>query len=100
MLAANLFSLVVFVCDGFLEERVTLENSHWVRFLAIARKLPLELQMVLCNRTFGEAGSVVSIKDSELSFRRFGRLFAQEEAKAATQLQDGGPEGGLSCVVQ
>jgi len=40
------------------------------RFLNIARKLPLDLQMVLCNRWGRCARDVISVKDSEMALKK------------------------------
>ena len=50
-LAAEVFALTVFLCDGLLHLKLA---SHLAtaaaasRFFAIASKLPMELQMLLC----------------------------------------------------
>jgi len=36
------------------------ETPELTRFLNIAKQLPLELQMVLCNRACGSAGEIVT----------------------------------------
>jgi len=48
--AAAIFALVVFVSDGLLQVKDTTTPSPAVRFFMIARRLPLELQMMLCRR--------------------------------------------------
>ena len=40
------------------------------RFFAIAVKLPMDLQMVLCNRIFGSGKDIVLTKSSEPGFRK------------------------------
>jgi len=53
-LAAEVFALIVFLSDGLLEIRIENEaNRAPARFFRIARKLPLELQMLLCSRVAG-----------------------------------------------
>jgi hypothetical protein len=54
---ALLFALMVGLCDGFF---VTHEVS---RFFAIGRRLPMELQMLLCLRVYGRLGDNISVKD-------------------------------------
>ena len=51
VLSTVLFSLVVFLCDGFLKVKAE-ENSETARFFRIASKLPMEIQMILCYRVF------------------------------------------------
>jgi len=50
--AAEMFALVVFVSDGLLQVNST-TPSPAARFFFIARRLPLELQMVLCHLVMG-----------------------------------------------
>jgi hypothetical protein len=44
------------------------------RFFRIARKLPMELQMMLCNRMFNSPKDLVLRKDSEPAFKRLAKL--------------------------
>jgi hypothetical protein len=80
-----MFALVVFFSDGFLhfpEQRDpkadhsdfkqlpnTLSPSEARRFFLICSKLPLDLQMVICNRMFGSAKDVILSRDSEAGFK-------------------------------
>jgi len=49
------------------------------RFFQIAQHLPLELQMVLCNRVFGVEKVMVLTKHSEPAFQKLGKLLAKED---------------------
>jgi len=71
--AAEAFALVVFVSDGFLEINDTATPSPAARFFNIARRLPLELQMVSCFRQVGSAREIISGKDSEVAFKELAR---------------------------
>jgi len=54
--AAEVFALTIFLCDDLLQFKPGLVSSpavDAVRFFAIASKLPMELQMVLCCRVVG-----------------------------------------------
>jgi len=77
-LAAPLFALVVFLSDGLLEIRETLEHgdNDAVRFLLIARHLPMELQMVLCYRAIGLASNIIPGDQRELAFADLGKVFS------------------------
>jgi len=46
----------------------------------MAQKLPMELQMMLCNRAFGAANDTVLTKQSEPAFKRLGKLLAKEDS--------------------
>jgi len=73
-LEAEMFALVVFLCDGLLEVTTTPTPADRAdeplrRFLAIVRQLPMELQMVMCNRWAGVARTNIASQESELAFR-------------------------------
>ena len=69
-LAAEMFALVVFVSDGLLQVK---DTTPAARFFNIARRLPLELQMMLCFRQVGSAREIISGKDSEVAFKELAR---------------------------
>ena len=62
------FALVVFVSDEFVAVRPSAQASDPARFFVIASKLPMELQMVLCNRLFSSDKDIVLRKHSETAF--------------------------------
>jgi hypothetical protein len=64
--AAEIFSQVVFLCDGLLKVP---PSGGAARFFQIAQKLPLELQMVLCHRTAGSSKINIPVKEREQAFR-------------------------------
>lgn len=76
-LAGEIFALVVFLCDDFLALKKPEENNGELkrerererRFFQVAKALPLDLQMVLCNRVAGSAGMVIRRENSERGFR-------------------------------
>lgn len=74
-LAAVLFAVVIFLCDGllesaFVEGELPDEAEHGaLRFLGIARRLPMELQMVLCFRARGLAGTNIPGDLRETAFK-------------------------------
>ena len=75
--------MTVFVADGYLQvKRPGRVSLLWVllaaRFFRIVERLPLELQMVLCNRASGSARDIILIKRSEESFRRWTEVFVWE----------------------
>jgi len=65
---------VVFLCDGYFD-LVQQENKEGAdhdiayqtttRFFKFTKRLPMELQMVLCNRVFGLSRDVISLADTE-----------------------------------
>ena len=53
--APDLFAIAVLSCDGYLQPRCNPGLVRLLRFFNIASRLPMELQMVLCNRAAGSA---------------------------------------------
>ena len=72
-MAAEMFALVVFVTDGLLQIKDTKTTTPAARFFSIARRLPLELQMMLCFRLLGSAKEIIPGKDSEAAFKELAR---------------------------
>jgi len=68
VLAAKLFGLVVLHCDGYLRFHPECPDKV-ARFLSITAQLPMELQMVVCNRAFGSMRTMIPKKDSDAAFR-------------------------------
>jgi len=73
-MAARIFVMVVFLCDGLLRTRedpgvTDADFTARQRFFAIAGRLPIELQMVLCLRAVGSLREMVPGKDCEAAFR-------------------------------
>jgi len=64
---------VVFVSDGLLQVKDTITPSPTARFFSIARRLPLELQMVLCFRQVGSDKEIIRGKASEAAFKELAR---------------------------
>jgi len=69
--AAKVFAMVVFVSDGLLQINAT--TTPAARFFTIARRFPLELQMVLCYRVLGSCKEIIPGKDSELAFKELAK---------------------------
>jgi len=67
-MAAEMFARVVFVSDGLLQINDT-TPSPAARFFSIARRLPLELQMLLCFLQVGSAKEIIPGKEREAAFK-------------------------------
>jgi len=70
----------VFCCDGLLqqvpaERRALPERARWSRFMNIALRLPMELQMVLCNRLFGFVSELIPLTSTEEGFKFVAQTF-------------------------
>jgi len=84
LLAADLFSLTIFVGDNLLQLKPAPRSSNSAssrRFLAIALKLPMELQMVLCHRAAGSMKSHILRKDSEHAFKDLAKILLLSRSK-------------------
>jgi hypothetical protein len=55
-MAAELFAVVVFLCDGLLKMQEG-SKTGTAKFFRMAKDLPMELQMVLCYRVVGSLGT-------------------------------------------
>ena len=85
---ADIFAIVIFICDNLLmitenEEGTTKdevqegEAERIQRFLRIAILLPMELQMLLMNRTQGSSSSdFIPLSDREIAFKNLALTFA------------------------
>jgi len=76
---SDLFAQVIFLCEDLLTVRAESSasssannNNKAARFFQIARCLPIELQMMLCNRVFGAGKDMVLTKHSEPAFKKLG----------------------------
>ena len=47
------------------------------RFFRITRVLPIELQMVVCNRLFGSVRDLIRAVHSEVAFKRMAQRITQ-----------------------
>jgi len=51
----------------------TLTTTPAARFFSIVRRLPLELQMVLCHIVMGSPKEIIQGKESEVAFKVLAR---------------------------
>jgi hypothetical protein len=72
---SDLFSLVVFLCDGLLQLSPQKNDPKIHRFFKIASQLPLELQSILCCRVFGSRKTFIPEQDREDAFKKLARVF-------------------------
>jgi hypothetical protein len=69
------FALVVSVCDGLLKIKAD-QHERTTRFFRIVCSLPLDLQMVLCKRTFGKMTDIIAAgPDLDDAFQKSLALF-------------------------
>jgi len=67
--AAGVFALTIFLCDGLLRPKPLLtSNPSAVRFFSMAKRVPMELQMILCHLAVGSLKENIVSKDAEGAF--------------------------------
>jgi hypothetical protein len=66
---ANLLVLMLLICDGHMTLATT-EDTKSSRFFKIASVLPLELQMILCNRMYYIKGQFVQSKHIKFALEK------------------------------
>jgi len=85
--AFDLFGLIVLLADDFLrsppdpddddDDDRDRDHGHLAcRFLMVARRIPLELQMILCLRAVEQAQDNIKTNDAEGAFRDLAHFFA------------------------
>jgi len=72
-LAAEMFALVVFISDGLLQTNDSTTPSPAARFFSIVKRLPPELQMLLCFRQVGSAKEIIPSTEREAAFTRLAK---------------------------
>jgi hypothetical protein len=73
---------LVYLSDDYLgisEQRKDL-NANGHRWVSMAKQLPIELQMILCNRAFGLSKDLISSSSSEPKFLKWGKVLSTESA--------------------
>jgi len=88
-LAAECFALVVFICDGLLQVpesqlESTPTSERATRFFRILQRLPLELQVLICNRSVGSKEDDIPQAKREVAFRRLTREILSTEVATST----------------
>ena len=74
-LSAEIFALTVFLCDDLLQLKpaATPNPATATRFFAIAKRLPMELQMIFCHLAVGSTKQNILLKDSEAAFKSLAK---------------------------
>ena len=73
-LAAEIFALTVFLCDDLLQLKSASHPAAATRFFAMTKRLPMELQMLICHRAVGSTKQNILRKDSEVAFKSLARV--------------------------
>ena len=72
-LAAEMFAMVVFVSDGLLQTKETTTPSPAAGFFSIVKRLPLELQMLICYKGVESNKEIIPSIVSEIAFRELAK---------------------------
>ena len=83
--AAAVFASIVFLCEGLLQPKPALHDitasatamtaaAAATRFFTIAKRLPMELQMILSRRAVGSMKQNIVHQDSEAAFKSLARI--------------------------
>jgi hypothetical protein len=76
MLAAELFTLIVLYCDDMLRLKNNSSISETtVQFFSFAKKLPMDAQMVLCNRVFSSEDDIVTPLEVNITATRLTAFY-------------------------
>ena len=75
-LASQVFALVVFLCDDLLKIKETQTQTAIGRFFAMAIRLPMELQMILCHGVAWSTKQNILSRDSEFSFKQLAKVLS------------------------
>jgi len=94
-LAAEVFALTVFLCDGLLQLKPAIVTTT-TRFFAIAKRLPMELQMILCNFVAGSKKQNILRKDSEVAFKSLARILLSQ---SKTSIESSNTKIGFNFVL-
>ena len=83
--AAEVFALTVFLCDGLLQLKPALvpttSNLNAARFFTVVRRLPMELHLMLCHRAVDSDNDCILSKDSEAAFKSLARILLSSKAE-------------------
>jgi len=76
-IAAETFALVIFLCSDLLKLKKLIIPSPLApaqRFFKITRRLPMELQMILCHRVLDSTKEYILRKYSEVAFKSLAKI--------------------------
>ena len=101
-LAAEIFALVVFLCDELLQFKpaaLAASTTARRRFFTIAKKLPMDLQMILCHRTVGSMKQNISSNNSEAAFKSLARIQTVVTTPPNSTSESNHDVGGKRCII-
>ncbi|AYV75420.1 MAG: hypothetical protein Terrestrivirus1_294 [Terrestrivirus sp.] len=67
----DLYRSIVFLCDEYYKLNEETENKNGLRFMKIASKLPLELQMILIYRLSNSSRTVITSKQFDENIMKY-----------------------------
>ena len=68
-MSASVFASVVMLCDDFFTLKLEESGTPEGRFYQISKKLPMELQMILCNYVYSIKRDNIPLSDRETAFK-------------------------------
>jgi len=71
----NFYRSIIFLCDGYYKLDENTENHLGLRFMKIASRLPLELQMTLIHRLSFSSRIIITGKQFDENITEYTRLF-------------------------
>ena len=84
-LAAEVFALTVFLCDGLLQLKpASHPAAAATRFFVMTKRLSMELQMILCHSAVGSRKQNILRKDSEAAFKSLAILLLDSQSLEAS----------------
>ena len=72
---SKLFATVVYLCDDYV--RLTNDTDappNNITFFSITRRVPMEIQMLICRRRYGSSRDIISSRDSDAAFDELGSI--------------------------
>ena len=88
-LAAEVYALTVFLCDDLLQLKPASgpADAAATRFFAIVKRLPMELQMILCHHVVCSTKQNILRNDSNVAFKSLARLLLLDSQENPSQLE-------------
>jgi hypothetical protein len=71
----DLYRHIIFLCDGYFKLKENIENQQGLRFMKIASKLPIELQMTLIHRLSGSVKAIITAKQFDENIIEYIKFF-------------------------
>ena len=85
-LASRQYAVTIFLCDGLLSVKAnTDDHDKRKKFFGMIQRLPMELQMLVCNLVYKSTDESILFKESEEAFRSLVFTLIIEESRKDTK---------------